>query len=153
MCVIKCLKHTFLRVQTYQTYVCQSIDCGQFIVPDAKQSKWWRNADEPSHPLVCAKCKRTLDISWSDQMMSLFERDVESAQQLKWLAQDACDVYFDGCRRMATYHLQKWDMASMVLKLLPIAQIGKVLVYNFARSDCLRLINSIGFVLVRIYGQ
>lgn len=57
--------------------------------------------------------------------MVLFERDVASVQQLKWLTEDACAAYKVAGRQMAEQHLHKWDMASMVLKLLPIALLGE----------------------------
>lgn len=57
--------------------------------------------------------------------MMLFERDVTSVQQLKYLTEDACAAYNEACKRMFEFHFYKWELASMLLKLMPLAQLGK----------------------------
>lgn len=93
-------------------------------MPEATQSKWWRDADEPSRPLVCPKCNQALALDWSDRFMMLFERDVASVQQLKMLTEDACEAYKEACKHMGNHHLYKWELASMLLKLMPLAKLG-----------------------------
>lgn len=109
-------------------------------MPDANQSRWWRDADAPARPLVCAKCGRALDLGWSDAFMVLFERDVSSVQQLKWLTQDVCEAYGGACERMAALHLYKWELASMVVKLMPLAKLGKAILPDMV---CLAEMNEI----------
>lgn len=65
-----------------------------------------------------------MDFGWSDNFMVLFERDVSSVQQLKWLTEDACVAYKVAATHMAQLHLHKWELASMLLKLMPLAQLG-----------------------------
>lgn len=105
--------------------MCSTPGCDQSIVPDVAQSKWWRNSDIPVTPLVCAKCDQTVDPDFCVAFMVLFERDVVSVQQLMWLVADVCSAYKAAGKWMATQHLHKWDMASMVLKLMPLSQLGE----------------------------
>lgn len=104
------------------TYRCA---CGGRIVAGAGQSLWWRQADRPAEPLGCPKCERTVDLEWYDRFMMMFERETTGTGQRKLLAADTCRLYAEVAQVLEVGHRLRGDMAAMVVKLWPLAELGK----------------------------
>lgn len=100
------------------TYRCA---CGGRIVAQAGQSLWWRQAE----PLRCPKCERTVDLEWYDRFMMMFERETSGVGQRKLLAADTCRLYAEVVAQvLEPGHRLRGDMAAMVVRLWPVAELG-----------------------------
>lgn len=105
------------------TYVCA---CGGRIVAQPQQSLWWRHADRPAESLRCPKCECTVEPEWYDRFMMMFEREATAAGQRKLLAADTCRLYAEVTEVLEVGHRLRGDMAAMVVRLWPLAELGRI---------------------------
>lgn len=111
-------------VGTADTYLCA---CGGRVLTQPAQRLWWRTGDRPAEALRCAKCERDVDFEWYDRFMMMFERETNGGAQRKWLAADTCRLYADEMvPRLEVGHTLRFDMASMVVKLFPLHELGEL---------------------------